>query len=291
MNMILVTGATGNVGPHLVGDLRRRGRPVRALVRDKTRARAVLGEDVELAVGDYGDPGSVARAMRGIDRVFLLTPSHPEMVTWEGTLIDAAAAAGVRCVVKMSTVGADPGSAGRFASWQGQCEERLRSSGIPAVVLRSSFHMTNVLMAAEGIRSAGKLFAPLGDAKIAMIDRRDLAAVAAVTLTEDGHDGRTYHVTGPEAITYHDVADALSGALGRTIEYVDIPEDAAVGAMLRSGAPEWVAHGAAEVFRQVRNGIVAETTDVVPVLLGREARDFADFAQTVRAAFIPEGSG
>jgi uncharacterized protein YbjT (DUF2867 family) len=250
MNKILVTGATGNVGSHLVDALRGRGEPGRAFVRDAGKARALLGEDVELAVGDYGDPTSIAAALDGVDRVFLLTPTHPEMVQWEQNILNAAAAAGVRRVVKMSTLGADPESDARFARWQGRCEQLLKASGIPAVILRSSNHMTNLLFSAASIRDAGKIFAPMDDAKIAMIDRRDLAAVAALTLTEDGHDGRTYALTGPEALTYHDVATQLSQVLGRTVQFVDVPDEAAIGAALQAGVPEWLAHGIIEVDRQ-----------------------------------------
>jgi len=285
MNPILVTGATGNTGRHLIRELTTRGVPVRAFVRDPGRARELLGTDVELAVGDYDDPASITTALDGVGRMFLLTPSHPDMVQWEGALVDAAATAGVRRIVKMSTVAADPDSEGRFAAWQGQCEDLLRASGIPAVILRSGYHMTNVLAFAESIRATGQIFAPLDDAEIAMIDRRDLAVVAAVTLTESEHDGRTYPLTGPEAITYHQVATQLSTVLGTPVAYVDVPEDAALAAMLRAGAPDWLAHGVAEVHRQVSRGLLAKTTDVARVLLGREPHGFAEFARDVAAAF------
>lgn len=293
VNTVLATGATGNIGRHLVGELRRRSeagrapeRPsVRAFVRDEGKARALLGDDVELAVGDYGDPASVAAALDHVDRVFLLTPSHPEMVRWEGTVLEAAAAAGVELVVKMSTVGADPRSGGRFAAWQGECEQLVASSGIPAVVLRSSFHMTNVLLAAGTIREAGAIFASLDDAKIAMIDRRDLAAVAAVVLTEPGHAGRTYTLTGPEPITFAGVAGVLTEVLSREVAFVDVPDEAVVEAALEAGAPEWMAHGVAEVYQQVRDGVSAQTTDVVRVLTGREPHTFGDFARDIAPVF------
>lgn len=285
MSTILVTGATGNVGSHLTRELVKRGEPVRAFVRDVDKARVMLGPDVEHAVGDFGDPPSITAALDGVGRVFLLTPSHPEMVTYERTILEAAVAAGVRRVVKMSTVGADSGSDGRFASWQGQCEELLKASGIPAVILRSSYHMTNVLFFAELIRAAGKIFAPVDDAKIAMVDRRDLAAIAALALTEDGHDGRTYVLTGPLAITYHDVAEQLSQVLGKTVVFVDVPDEAAVGAAMKAGEPEWLAHGVVEVNRQLKSGIAAQTSDVVRVLLGREPHSFADFVRDTAAAF------
>jgi uncharacterized protein YbjT (DUF2867 family) len=244
----------------------------------------LLGDNVDLAVGDFADPSSIAAAVNGVDRVFLLTPSHPQMVTYERAILDSALAAGVQRVVKMSTVGADPRSDGRFASWQGECEELLRVSAIPSVILRSSYHMTNLFFA-EPIRSAGKIFAPVDEAKIAMVDRRDLAAVAALALTEDGHDGRTYLISGPEAITYHDVASQLSQVLGKTVEFVDVPDEAATAAALRAGAPEWMALGIGEVHRQLKRGIAAQTSDVVRVLLEREPYSFADFARDTAAVF------
>jgi uncharacterized protein YbjT (DUF2867 family) len=285
MTTILVTGATGNVGPHLIRELAARGERVRAFVRDAAKGRALLGDNADLAVGDFADPSSIAAAVDGVDRAFLLTPSHPEMVTYERAILDAAVAARVRRVVKMSTVGADPRSDGRFASWQGQCEELLRATAIPSVILRSSYHMTNVFFFAESIRSTGKIVAPVDDAKIAMVDRRDLAAVAALALTEEGHDGRTYVISGPEAITYHEVADRLSQVLGKIVEFVDVPDEAAIAAALQAGAPEWMALGIGEVHRQLKRGIAAQTSDVVRVLLEREPYGFADFARDTAGVF------
>ncbi|HEX6326277.1 MAG TPA: SDR family oxidoreductase [Jiangellaceae bacterium] len=285
MTTILVTGATGNIGVHLVRQLAAGSERVRAFVRDADKARALLGDQVDLAVGDFADPSSIAAAVDGVDRVFLLTPSHPEMVTYERAILDSALAAGVQRVVKMSTVGADPRSDGRFTSWQGECEELRRASAIPSVILRSSYHMTNLFFFAESIRSAGKIFAPVDEAKIAMVDRRDLAAVAALALTEDGHDGRTYLISGPEAITYHDVTSQLSQVLGKTVEFVDVPDEAATAAALRAGAPEWMALGIGEVHRQLKRGIAAQTSDVVRVLLEREPYGLADFARDTAAVF------
>lgn len=285
MNTILVTGATGNVGRHLVRELVSRGAAVRAFVRDPGKARPLLGPGIELSLGDYRDQASIAAALAGVDRVFLVTPNHPCMVRWEGAVIEAAAAANVRRIVKMSTVGADVGADARFAAWQGRCEELLRASGVPAVILRSGYHMTNVLAFADAIRTTGKIFAPVGDAEIAMIDRRDLAGIAARTLIEDEHDGRTYYLTGPEAITYRDVAAQLTDVLGKRVKYVDVPDEAALDATLQAGLPDWLAHGIAEVHRQVKRGVAAKTSDVARVLLMREPHTFRDFARDVLAAF------
>jgi len=119
-----------------------------------------------------------------------------------------------------------------------------------------------------------------------MVDRRDLAAVAALVLTEDGHDGRTYVVTGPEAISYQGVARALSRVFDRTVEFIDAPDKVAHDAALQAGAPEWLAHGIVEVDQQMKRGLSAQTTEVARVLLGREPYSIAEFAKDVAAAFL-----
>ncbi|HEY1370488.1 MAG TPA: NmrA family NAD(P)-binding protein [Gaiellaceae bacterium] len=204
--MILVTGATGNVGAEVVRDLAARGEPVRAFVRDADRARAVLGEDVELAVGDFSDAGSLHRAMGGVDRVFLSAADGPQKAAQETAVIDAAA--GARLIVKASTVMAEAGSPLPCFDWNGRIEAHLRTAQVPSVVLQSGFYMTNLLSAAEQVRNTGKLFAPAGRGTIAMIDPRDVGRVGATVLTGDGHEGHTYVLTGPEAIGYEQVAEA-----------------------------------------------------------------------------------
>jgi hypothetical protein len=189
-HMILVTGATGNVGSEVVRLLRERGAPVRAFVRDTAKAAEKLGDDVELAVGDFSDAASVQRALLGVDGVFLSSADSPQKVGYETGVIDAAAAAGVRRIVKASTIRAEIGSPLPPFDWHGRIEQHLWRSGIPAVCLQSSFYMTNLLASAEQIRHDGKLFAPAGSGRISMIDPRDSAAVAAVALTADGHGVR-----------------------------------------------------------------------------------------------------
>ena len=159
---ILVTGATGNVGSRVVGELRARGVYVRAFVRDKEKAAAILGGGVELASGDFSDAASVRRALEGVEVVFLACANDPRQVEFETGVIDAAADAGVRRIVKLSALGAKIGSSIAFWDWHGRIEERLRASGVPFVMLRPTFNMTNLLGSAEGVRQAGTLFAPAG---------------------------------------------------------------------------------------------------------------------------------
>jgi uncharacterized protein YbjT (DUF2867 family) len=173
---VLVTAATGNVGREVVRELSARRAKVRAFVRDPDAARDRLGDEVELAVGDFADAGSLRRALDGVDRVFLSSADSPAKVEHETAVVDACAASGVRLVAKASTSVADPGSPLPPFAWNGRCEAHLRRSGVPAVVLRSSFYMTNLLTAAEQVRREGVLAAPAGAGRIAMIDPRDVGA-------------------------------------------------------------------------------------------------------------------
>jgi uncharacterized protein YbjT (DUF2867 family) len=276
---ILVTGATGNVGAQVVRDLDERGEKVRALVRDPAAARRRLGAGVELAQGDLGDPASVRRALEGVELVFLSSGDGPAKVAHETAVIDAAATAGVRRIAKISTVGAEAGSPLPGFDWNGRIEDHLHASGVPAVVLRAGFFMTNLLAAAEPVRATGTLPAPAGGGRIAMTDPRDAGAVGAVVLTADGHDGRTYELTGPEALSYGDVAAALSAATGRRVTFVDVPEEAARQGLVQAGLPDWLFAQLVGVFGRIRAGDLSRTTDTVRALTGRAPRTFAQFAR------------
>ena len=191
--MILVTGATGRVGSEIVRALVAARAPVRAFVRDRERAAEILGPDVELAVGDFGDRSSVRAALDGVDALLLSCADDPRRVDWERAAIDEAIDAGVGRVVKLSTIGAAPDAPVAFWQWHGLVEDYLRASGAPFVVLRSSFSMSN-----PGLRVA-----PDGTARVAMVDPRDVGAAAAMVLQGVGEDGRTYTLTGPAAESLH----------------------------------------------------------------------------------------
>lgn len=285
--MILVTGATGNVGARVVLELRERGASVRAFVRDPGRARALFGEGVELAEGDFADAASLGAALQGVERVFLSSADGPDKVAYESGVIDAAAAEGVRLVVKCSTIGAAAGSPLPPFDWHGRIEQHLARSGVPVVVLRSCFYMTNLLASAEQVRESGRLVAPAGTGRIAMIDPRDTALVAAQTLLEPDPDAGELVLTGPEAITYSEVAAELSRATAAGVEFVDVPDDAAREALVAAGMPDWLVRHLGALFPLIRAGGLAETTDTVLGLTGRAPRSFADFAQDHAGAFSP----
>ncbi|MGS0684780.1 NmrA family NAD(P)-binding protein [Nakamurella sp. GG22] len=284
---VLVTGATGNVGAQVVRAVAEKGVATRAFVRDRGRAAHVLGTDIELSIGDLADGASVKRAVTGVDRIFLACGNVPGQVEYESAVIDAAADAGVGLIVKLSSPSPALDSPLVFDRWHAEIEDHHRRSGVRSVMLRPRTFMTNLLAYADTVRQLGKIFAPAGDAAITFLDPRDLAAVAAAVLTGHVDDDQPvdYTVTGPEAITFTRIAQDLTAVTGREIEYVNVPDEAARGAMLDAGLPEMVVDFILGVFRSQRAGSMTRTTDVVPALTGRGARSFADFARDHRALF------
>jgi uncharacterized protein YbjT (DUF2867 family) len=156
------------------------------------------------------------------------------------------------------------------------------------VILRSSFFMSNLLAAAEPVAREGKLLAPAGEARIAMIDPRDVGAAAAAVLTSANHDGRSYALTGPEAVTYVQVAGALSEATGREVEFVDLPDEAATQGLIQAGLTDFAARQVVGVFAQARLGVAAQVTATVETLTGRPPRDVAAFARDNASLFSRE---
>jgi uncharacterized protein YbjT (DUF2867 family) len=283
--MILVVGATGTVGSEVIAALRARGVPVRALVRDAARGRAVLGESVDLAEGDLGDAAAVRGAFDGVARAFLLTPNGPDQLEHERAVLDAAAAAGVERVVKLSAISADPGSPASFLASQGRAEALLTSSGLPAVVLRPNFFMSGLLAAAETVRAEGRIYGTFGDGPLAMVHPRDIGESAAAALLDPGHAGHTHVLSGPEVVTYADAAGRLGALLGRPVEYVDVPPDGLRGVLSAAGLPGWLVEGIVEIQAQVRAGIAGTTTDGVELLAGHPPRDLDDYLRENLAAF------
>jgi uncharacterized protein YbjT (DUF2867 family) len=172
-----------------------------------------------------------------------------------------------------------------FADAHGRIEQHLAGCAVPSVVLRSSFFMSNLLADAATIRATGRLIAPAGDARIAMIDPRDVASAAATALLTDRYDGRTYLLTGPDAVTYTDVAATLSTVAGHRVTFLNVPDDAARAGMLSAGLPDWLADALVALYRRLRAGVAAEPTGDVQLLTGRSPRTFAAFARDHAAAF------
>ncbi len=280
--MILVLGATGTTGGEVARQLVAAGRRPRLLVRHPDRARAFEGQ-AELAVGDLDAPDTLAAAMRGVDHVYLVSTGG-DLVRLERRVVDAARAAGVRHVVKLSVLGADAPAHG-FARLHAESERYLRASGLGWTMLRPGNFMTNALGWAETIRAQGAFSQPTGAGRWAAIDPADIGAVAVRALTEPGHEGQAYVMTGPEAMDAAGYAAVLAGVLGREVRFVDVPPEAARAAMLGGGMPAADADALLELLAAMRDGRLDAVAEGVPRVLGRPAAPFADWARRHAAAF------
>ena len=279
--MILVTTA-GKVGTEAARSLIRREAPVRVLVRDPGKARALADAGAEVAVGDLDVPASLDEAMAGVTEVVLVSPAVPAQ---ELNVIASAARAGVGHVVKASSkASADSPIARRRG--QAEIEAGLAGSGLVHTVLRSNAYMQNVLALVPAIAATSGFGSSAGKGRTGMVDVRDVGAVAAeIAVSPASHAGKTYWLTGPELISNYDVAAVLSELLGRTITYTELSFDENRDAMIRAGIPAPVAEMNAQAFSLTADGDAEWVTDDVPAILGRPARSFEQFAADHATAF------
>jgi uncharacterized protein YbjT (DUF2867 family) len=284
--MILVTGATGNNGLELVRQLTALGQRVRALVRDASDSAKLKGLNVELAAGDFEQPQTMQTALQGADKAFLLTPVAERFVQWQKDFIAAAHRAGVKHLVKFSGMGAGANTKAELLRLHHETDVVLQNSGVPFTILQPNSFYQNMLSSIGTIKSQGRFYLPLKDAPQSTVDIRDICAVAAKVLTSSGHEGKTYVITGPEALTFQQVAEKLSSVVGRKVEYVDVALSAAADGMSKSGMPEWNVRTVTELLGYFASGAAATVTDTIPRVLGRPAISFEQFAKDYRAAFL-----
>jgi uncharacterized protein YbjT (DUF2867 family) len=286
--MILVTGATGLNGSALLRLLSAKGIATRALVRSRARAEAIAAlPGVEIVEGDMARPETLGVALRDVDRAMLISSSDPVMLEVQSGFIDAARAAGVKHVVKLSGIMPDLTSPFRFARMHGEIERRLEASGMAFTHLRAGEFMPAYFRQVPSIVARGAMFLPMEDARIASIDVSDIAEIAALALTGSGHEGKTYPLTGPEALTMAEVAEKLSAATGKTIRYVNVAPEEARKAQLAAGMPPYLADALVELFAERRKGKEAQVSAMAQTLLGRRPTSFDEFA--VRHAAIFRG--
>lgn len=274
--MILLTGATGLTGRHVAEALARTGVPLRALVRDPGKAQALADLGIELAQGDLTDDASVARAFEGVDKAFLLMANVKDQLDCEKRFIDAAKAAQVSQLVKLSAIEADAGHSNLLKIYHGTAEDYLKASGLGYTILRGNVFMQYMLYFKPVIEATGAFYVPRADAKMAMVDVRDIASVAAHVLTQEGHLGKTYTLAGPEILTFHDVAAAFSEAMGRDVGCVEIPEAAYKDALVKAGQNEWTATAVAEEFVLLGDGSADDLTGDVEAITGKAPTSFRD---------------
>ncbi|WP_331725796.1 NAD(P)H-binding protein (plasmid) [Streptomyces xanthophaeus] len=278
--MILVTGATGRIGREVVRRLPA-GLAVRVLARDPARVTGASAT-AEVVQGDYRDPQSLTRALGGVSTAFLVTSRVDDD---DVRFVRAAVSAGVRHVVKLSAAAvSDPGANDLITRWQRANEDLLRGSGMEWTLLRPRAFMSNAFAWADSVRAQHVVRAQYGASPIACVDPRDVADVAVRVLTEEGHAGRAYTLTGPEPITAVQQTAQLAELLGRSLRFEELGADQ-VRAALGERYPQDLVEALLAGAERQHAGAKARTDATVPALLGRPAGCFRAWARDHLGAF------
>ena len=285
-NTILIAGATGTNGRALTSRLATAGHSVRALVRNKQSAQSLAQPNVELFEGDLNDPTSLEAAFENVDRAFIATAIVPNTIELFQNFYDAAKKTGGAHIVKFSALGAGNNATSIIQRQHTESDEALMASGLPYTILRPNSFYQNMLWSAESIKATGQFYLPFEDAKQSLVDVQDLAEVAFQAFMSTEHQGKVYELTGPQGLSYHDVAQQLSTVIGKPVTYVPVPNEAAMQGMVESGMPEWTAEAIAELYSEFANGSYASTNQNIQKITGKRATTFTAWANENKSAFL-----
>jgi NAD(P)H dehydrogenase (quinone) len=274
--VIAVTGATGGLGGRVARRLAERGAAQRLVVRDPARAPELAGAEVE--TGSYDDGEGLRRAFDGTRTLFMVSASEaPDRVRLHANVVDAAVAAGVERVVYTSFFGAAPDCTFTFGRDHWHAEEHIRASGMGYTFLRDNLYIDFVPLM---VGADGAIRGPAGDGRVAAVARDDIADVAVAALLGDGHEGRSYDMTGPEALTLAEVAEELSRAAGRTIRYQAETLEEAYASRASYGAPGWEVDGWVTTYVAIANGDLQEVSGDVAAVAGHPPMRLAEFLRS-----------
>jgi uncharacterized protein YbjT (DUF2867 family) len=286
MKNILITGATGNVGSQLVKNLENKNLNLSVMLRkeDNDKVKNFEENEITVKIGDFADKDSLRNALEEVDVAYLLVPGVPKMMEMSRNFIEIAKETGVKRIVKQSVLGANPDAPVEILKLHGLIDNELKDSGIAYTIIQPNGFMQNFIGSADSIKTQNALYLNFGDGKYSAVDVRDIAASTAAAINGDGHENKTYTITGPEAIGGQDFTDALSRALGRTINYVAISDTDAKNAMLNLGMDEWLVDNFVGFGRIFANNWASEVSEDVFKLTGKNpatieqfANDFADY--------------
>ncbi len=278
----LITGATGDVGSKVVNHLLQRGNRPRVFVRSAQKAQALFGQRVDIFVGDLAQPESLQPALEGVDELFLVN-SGPQIPIHDELAAKAAKAAGVRHLVKLSSMDVQHGLA--IGAWHELGEEAIRASGISFTFVQPTGFMSNLLAWARSIKTERIVRASTGEGKRAFIHSEDIAAVATAALTTREYDGESLPITGPEALTFAEATATIGSAIGKRLTFQPISDDEARQrySAISGSVAETEAH--VSLWRAIREGRLAGVTDNVQRILGRKPIPLNQWAMENAAAF------
>ena len=282
--MILLTGATGRVGTAAAKALMQMGEPFKVMVRSPEKL-AVSGPNMQVVTGDLANAAAVEEAVAGATRALIVLGNHPDQATLERRFSEQAVSAGVRHLVKVSSMEASPEATAVLPKNHFETEQHIQRLGVEWTFLRPNYYMQNMLMYAASISRGSRFALPLGSAKTAMVDARDVGEVAAAVLTGEGHAGQIYQLTGPALMDFHEAAGVMSQVLGRDIVYIEQTPEAFHDVLAEFIHSKWQLDAVCELFAEIAGGSLEQLTDTTAELLGRPAKSLAEFTAEFAPAF------
>ena len=285
----LVIGGTGQVGRELISLLTESGTPLRALIRNPKQDKLVESANLQLVTGDLADKNSLLTALKNIKRVFLLTRDQPQQGRLESEFINLAEQAGVSKIVKSSAFAAALEPPPGYGLCHAESEKTLMQSNLDWTIIRPFVFMQNILELADLVRSRATLPLPMGDARVALIDARDVALAASTVLMNPGHENKIYHLTGPDSLSFHECAEILSVLLKRKVSYRSPPFWFAGFMMRLQGVSAWDVSMRKQLFKMVREGGEADTSGHFEEITKTKPRSITDFFEDHLHSFRQTG--
>jgi uncharacterized protein YbjT (DUF2867 family) len=283
---ILITGATGTVGTQLAIKLNALQIPFRAMVRRESNKLLKSLPYAEIVTADMANTESLAMALQGIDKSFLLTDSSEHAEQLQLNFVNAAHNAGVQHIVKLSQLASETQSPVRFLRYHARVENRIKELGFTYTFLRPNLYMQGFIALKDYIKQDGKFYAAIGNSVVSLVDVRDIAAVAAHSLTEAGHENKIYNITGEETLTHYQLAQIFSSVLNKEVAFIDVSPEQMEGALKAAGFPDWQLGGLTEDYAHYARGEAAQVYNTVKEVTGIPAISFEQFVSDHKALFL-----
>ena len=275
--MILITGATGKTGSATAKSLGEKGETFRALIRNEEKKEGLESLGGEVVIGSIENTDVVNQSMQGVKTVLVLLPNSESQLALEKQLVDSAKQAGVERIVKMSSIEATPDATSPIPKLHLESEEYIKQSGLAWTMIKPNFYMQNLLASAGTIKEQGKIFLPMGDGKTGMIDTTDVGKVLAKVLSEDGHESMNHEITGPEILSFYEVAEIFSQVLGKQVDYVDVPMDAYKETLGQFLTNQRHLDAVIDLFKGIAEGGIEDKTDTFNELMGETPKSLSQF--------------
>ena len=275
--MILLTGATGKTGSATAKALNERGIKFRALIRNEEKREDIESLGGEVIIGSIENKEAVDQSMVDVETALILLPNSENQLSLEKQLVDSAKQAGANRIVKMSSIEATPDATSPIPRLHLESEEYIKQSGLNWTMVKPNFYMQNLLASAATIKDQGKIFLPMGEGKTGMIDTTDVGKVLAKVLSEDGHESMNHEITGPEILSFFEVAEIFTQGLGKQVDYVDVPLAAYKETLGQFLTNQWHLDAVIDLFKGIADGGIEEKTDTYSNLMGESPKSLSQF--------------